>query len=349
MTKGIPQKHNPFCYTAKQIGGILFVLLCFILLFGCSKQETINEKSEDSIEFYASIPTPTPTPTPTPSAVPTPTPSPIVTPVPSIYKIHTPTATQSPEPTSVIQPAFKVDPVDNIDGYVLGHDVNLRSGPGKEYDVSAVISYHTHLTIVGESDQWYQISVEGLQGFMFKDFVGIGAVPTPEPTATPIATPKPTPTPTPTPEPKPTPTPESIPDVLQISEAPAESTGDYSEKELYLAAKLIYAEGKHQTEESFLAMANVLYYRCQSSKFGGGITSISTEVYRSGQFTVVNKSSFKELVPSESALQAVKSVFQNGVRVLPEGVMFFRTERLGTTWSSSRRYYATIGGNCYFY
>ncbi len=89
--------------------------------------------------------------------------------------------------------------------------------------------------------------------------MGVGAIPTPTPT------PKPTKKPTATVKPASTPKPTAEP----VIEAGGE--GDYSKEEVYLVAKLIYAEGKSQSDESFLAMASVVYNRCNSSKFGGTI------------------------------------------------------------------------------
>ena len=46
-------------------------------------------------------------------------------------------------------------------------------------------------------------------------------------------------------------------------------------------------------------------------------------------------------------LQAVREVMESG-SILPSNVMYFRTARKGTDWASSRTYYGTYGGNCYF-
>ena len=92
-------------------------------------------------------------------------------------------------------------------------------------------------------------------------------------------------------------------------------------------------------------MASVLYNRCNSSRFGG---SVEREVYRSGQFSVVNYSSFESLVPSSAALAAAEEVFNGGNRTIPAGVMYFRSASSGQNWSS-REFYKTIGGNNYYY
>lgn len=273
------------------------------------------------------------------------TPAPL--PAPSMIVLATPL------PTATL-PAYTLTTVKNEKGHVKAHDVNLREGPGEEYAVIQQVDYLTSVVITGkttvldegEEQTWYQITFGGVTGFMIKNYVGLGAEPTP--------TPKPTATPKPAATAKPTATPKAEAESGGSSDTSAESipqgsAGSYSEADIYLAAKLIYSEGKSQSETSFLAMANVLYNRCQSSKFGGGVTSVSTEVYRSNQFTPVKKDSFEGLVPSSAALQAAEAVFNGGKRTIPDGVMYFRSAKKGEYWSSKRTFYKTIGGNNYYY
>ncbi|MDL2217099.1 cell wall hydrolase [Christensenellaceae bacterium OttesenSCG-928-M15] len=258
-------------------------------------------------------PTPVPTITPSPSIAPTPTKAP---------------STPSPSPT----PSYDLTKVKNEKGYVKGHDVNLRKGPGTDYKVIDSVRYHTELVITGKTEEWYRVKIGDTTGFMLKEFVGVGSIPTPTPT--PKATEKPKATKAPAKTAAPTPRP-----AVEQGEK-----GNYSDDDIYLVAKLIYAEGKNQTTESFQAMANVLYNRCHSKSFGG---SVEEEVYRKNQFTVVDNSDFATMKPSSAAIKAAKTVFNEGTRVLPTKVMFFRSSRLGTKWSK-RTFYATIGGNNYF-
>lgn len=244
----------------------------------------------------------------------------------------------------------KITSVSNESAHVIGHDVNLREGPGTDYKVIDTIGYLATVEITGKTDDWYRIEFEDSEAFISKQFISLGAEPTPTPK--PTATPKPKATATP--KPTATPSVEETTDTNTDEGSDAEtnvsitqgSKGSYSDDEIYLAAKLIYAEGKNQSTESFLAMANVLYNRTKSKKFGG---TIEKEVYRSGQFTVVKYSSFEGLVPSSKAISAATAVFIDGKRVLPDGVMFFRSASKGEYWASSRTFYKTIGGNNYYY
>ncbi len=321
---------------------ILAVLVCLqLFLFGCAADvesvASIQENMEnagDVLEIPSATVSSMPKllaahPTPTKGTTPT------VVPSPAASVSPTPSATQKPTPEPT--PEYDLKNIEDTKGYIKGHDINVRKGPGTEYDKKGEVDYHTIVTIKAKTDEWYQIKTDEIEGFILKEFVGVGAIPTPTPTPKPKA--KSTPKPTPKPE-------EEEPEAAPEPEIEKGGEGDYSEDEIYLAAKLIYAEGKSQSEESFFAMASVLYNRCNSKRFGG---SVEREVYRSGQFSVVKDSSFGDLKPSSAALRAAEAVFNGGDRTIPAGVMYFRSASLGQHWSSSREFYKRIGGNNYYY
>ncbi len=114
--------------------------------------------------------------------------------------------------------------------------------------------------------------------------------------------------------------------------------------DIVLTARLIYAEGKVQSDESFRAMASVIYNRYRSKRYPNTIEKI---VYQRNQFTVVDDEDFLTDVPTASAFSAVIDVFLNGNVTLPEDVLYFRSERDNKKWGS-REYYNTIGGNMYY-
>ena len=131
----------------------------------------------------------------------------------------------------------------------------------------------------------------------------------------------------------------------------AEYTDDQVEKSgftresLYMAARLIYAEGKKQSEESFEAMASVVYNRVKSKKFPKTIEEVT---FQKNQFTVTRDvDKFMALKPSKAAMNAVYKVFVAVDQTLPENVMFFRSASLSKKWGK-RVYYDTIGGNMYY-
>lgn len=251
------------------------------------------------------------------------TPPPALTPIP----------TETPAPT----PEYDMKELSKK-GYVLGHEVNLRGGPGLTYPIVDVVAYHAIIKVTGESGDWYRIDAGGTEGFMLKNFVGLGGIPTPAPT------PKPTKKPTPKPSGKPaktTPKPTATPKPSIRQGEP----GSYSDAEITLAAQLIYAEGRGQGMDGYIAMANVLYNRTRSSRFDGSIEDV---IFRPGQFSVADdREEFLTIKPNSSALSAAKQVFNDGLRVLPSNVMYFRSARSSKSWGK-RTYYATIGGNHYY-
>lgn len=306
---------------------ICLVLIAALALLGACAQEPeiagdAQVEEEHALTFEA-------------HQVQAPTLAPVVEASPTAPPAASPTPSPTPTPTPI--PPYRLTKVGDEAGYVKGHDVHMREGPGTTYAIVDTINYHTKLVITGKTDLWYKVTIGEQTGFMLKEFIGVGAIPTPTPKATSKATPKATP--------KPTSKPQSSAGTSGV-EIPQGEKGDYSEADVRLAARLIYAEGKSQTKESFRAMANVLYNRCNSKKFGG---SVEKEVYRSGQFSVVKYESFETLSPSNAALQAATDVFNGGVRVLPDGVMYFRSASKGEYWSSSREFYKKIGGNNYYY
>lgn len=248
-------------------------------------------------------------------------------PMPSFSPAPVPTAA----PTAA--PAYAVEQMDKR-GYVYGHDVNLRGGPGLTYPIVDVVGYHTIVKVTGESGDWYRIKTDEVEGFILKSFVGIGGIPTPtpKPTKKPSTTPKTTKKPSSTSTPKPT---------IKQGEP-----GSYNDEEIYMVAQLAYAEGRGQGLDGYVAIANVLYNRVHSSRYGGSIEDV---IFRPGQFTVADdREEFLAIKPNSTALSAAEQVFNGGLRVLPAGVMYFRSARNSKSWGK-RTYYATIAGNNYYY
>lgn len=231
-----------------------------------------------------------------------------------------PTPSPSPSPTATPEstPSYTVEELDEyVDGYVLAATVNLRAGPGTSYDVLGEYERYDTLLVTGTCEEWYRVKLDGLRGYMLKEYVTIGEVPEAEPT------------PSPTPEP-------SVP---AVEETPAQepSTSISQADELYLVAQVVQKEGDL---ESYVAVANVIYNRLQSSSFPNTISEV---IYQKNQFSTSNLKT-----PSTAALAAVQQVFVDGNLILPAEVMYFQAASRGTD-RSGYTYYATYGGNVFFY
>ena len=232
----------------------LLLLAVFAALFiaGCTAQTSagLSDKAvgavvlaeERLIEITPHPTTPAPT-TPAPTAVP-------VTPLPTATPAPTPTLVPTPSPT----PEYELTDVKNVEGYVGALSVNLRAGPGTQYKVIGEYECNTLLTILAKTEEWYQVELDGKTGFMLKEYIGVGAIPTPTPKPTAKATSKPKSTPKPTETPKPV-------------AATNSGAGSYSAEEVLLTAQLAYEESKRGDYDGYRAVANVILNRANSGIF----------------------------------------------------------------------------------
>lgn len=236
-----------------------------------------------------------------------------------------PKATEKPEKTEEPEKEYTVKDIDDERGYVYAKSINLREGPGRDYDIIKEYEQYDTLTVTGKSGDWYQVKIGSRTGFMLKEYVKLGEVPK--------ETPKPTPKPTPEPTAEPVPEVTSEPERTQ---APSISTGSSSHlsDELYLLAQIVYKEGDGP---SYAAVAGVIQNRINSSKFPNSVSGV---IYQKSQFST---GSLK--VPSSAAISAVESVFVNGNNPLPPNVYYFRT---ASSWSG-HELYGKIGGNYFYY
>lgn len=120
---------------------------------------------------------------------------------------------------------------------------------------------------------------------------------------------------------------------------------EFTEDEIYLAAKVVYLEAKGRGTEAYRAVANVIYNRVKSRKFPNNIRDV---VLQRNQFTVTNHSNFGSVKPSTQALNATREVLNGGLRPLPFNVLFFHAVHLGTNWGSDKELYKIIGNNAFF-
>lgn len=120
-----------------------------------------------------------------------------------------------------------------------------------------------------------------------------------------------------------------------------------TEEELVLAARVAYLEAGSK-ENGVRAVLSVIYNRCMAPRFGGEATTIETEVFRKGQFSVVHHKRFDKIEPPEEYVEIAREVFYEGKLYLPENILFFCARRLGKSWGG-RKFYKDIGGNLFFY
>lgn len=344
----------------------IFILVAILAFAGCmAVSQTGNFSADvqmiDTMEIPDDTAAPgTPTPTVQPSAAPTytpaftaeptdePTPAPTAEPTAETTPMATPEPTKSPEPTKTPTPTpkYEVTDLEKKAAYLNAGSANFRKGPGLDYKIIDELKENAVFTVVGKSGDWLKVKYDGTYGFILAEFVEYGAppTPTPKPTAKPTATPKPTKTPSPTVEP--TKQPESNANGGVNSSDYFSSGGGFSADELLLVAQVVQEESKGSGVEARAAVANVIYNRIASSRFPDSVSGV---IFQKNQFTVArDEDKLRAVVPVSKTIEAVNQIFVNGDRFMPEDVLYFRSSSKGTSWNK-RVYYATFGGNSFFY
>ena len=344
----------------------IFILVAILAFAGCmAVSQTGNFSADvqmiDTMEIPDDTAAPgTPTPTVQPSAAPTytpaftaeptdePTPAPTAEPTAETTPMATPEPTKSPELTKTPIPTLKYEVTDleKKAAYLNAGSANFRKGPGLDYKIIDELKENAVFTVVGKSGDWLKVKYDGTYGFILAEFVEYGApsTPTPKPTAKPTATPKPTKTPSPTVEP--TKQPESNANGGVNSSDYFSSGGGFSADELLLVAQVVQEESKGSGVEARAAVANVIYNRIASSRFPDSVSGV---IFQKNQFTVArDEDKLRAVVPVSKTIEAVNQIFVNGDRFMPEDVLYFRSSSKGTSWNK-RVYYATFGGNSFFY
>lgn len=348
----------------------IFILVAILAFAGCmAVSQTGNFSADvqmiDTMEIPDDTAAPgTPTPTVQPSAAPTytpaftaeptdePTPAPTAEPTAETTPMATLEPTKSPEPTKTPTPTpkYEVTDLEKKAAYLNAGSANFRKGPGLDYKIIDELKENAVFTVVGKSGDWLKVKYDGTYGFILAEFVEYGAPPTPTPklTAKPTATPKPTKTPSPTVEP--TKQPENTGGSESNSGVSSNdyfsSGGGFSADELLLIAQVVQEEAKGTDVEARAAVANIIYNRLNSSKFPNSVEGV---LFQKNQFTVTrNEEKLRAVMPISKTVEAVNQIFIGGDMILPDDVLYFRSSKKGTSWDK-RVYYATYGGNSFFY
>lgn len=344
----------------------IFILVAILAFAGCmAVSQTGNFSADvqmiDTMEIPDDTAAPgTPTPTVQPSAAPTytpaftaeptdePTPAPTAEPTAETTPMATPEPTKSPEPTKTPTPTpkYEVTDLEKKAAYLNAGSANFRKGPGLDYKIIDELKENAVFTVVGKSGDWLKVKYDGTYGFILAEFVEYGAPPTPTPKQTmkPTETPKSTRSPSPTAEP--TKQPGSSANGGVNSSDYFSSGGGYSADELLLIAQVVQEEAKGTDVEARAAVANIIYNRLNSSKFPNSVEGV---LFQKNQFTVTrNEEKLRAVMPISKTVEAVNQIFIGGDMILPDDVLYFRSSKKGTSWDK-RVYYATYGGNSFFY
>jgi hypothetical protein len=114
---------------------------------------------------------------------------------------------------------------------------------------------------------------------------------------------------------------------------------EYTDNDITLLARLVWAEARGESYLGQLAVANNVLNRCIDTRYPD---TISKNIYRSGQYTVVKAGRLTSKY-NDSTLQAATDVLVKGVRVLPFWTLNFQ----GANRSNNK--YCRIGGHTFNY
>ena len=80
-----------------------------------------------------------------------------------------------PEPVNEPEPA-STESTDGVPGYISGNDVRFRSGPSSLDAILGEYNYGTALTITGYSGNWTAVTINGVDGYVYSQYVTEGRI-----------------------------------------------------------------------------------------------------------------------------------------------------------------------------
>lgn len=78
------------------------------------------------------------------------------------------TATANVTPASTVQVSSAKGT-----GYVSSDTLNVRQGPGKQYDIILILHKNDSVTLTGDTGEYYRIQVNGKTGYVSKDYISL--------------------------------------------------------------------------------------------------------------------------------------------------------------------------------
>lgn len=125
-------------------------------------------------------------------------------------------------------------------------------------------------------------------------------------------------------------------------EEPVYLVEQYSDAEVELLTRIVYAESRGESDLGQKAVANVVLNRVESKKFPNTIHGV---VYQRSQFQPTSSSWFATMRADERTKRNVQAVL-DGERVLPDNALYFKATYCKVNW---RMKHLTTIGNHEFY
>ena len=167
--------------------------------------------------------------------------------------------------------------VQNSMGTISGSTVNIRTGPGTDYDIAFRLLEGTNVTVLGYQDGWFQIKFVDLIGFVREDLLSVNGLVT-----TAVATAS------------------TTYDVPEVNKTEAQKIVDYAYT--YLGTPYVYG-GK--TPAGFDCSGFTMYVFAQ---FGYTLNRVSTDQYENGVYVAYEDLEIGDLVFFSSNKKAIGHV-----------------------------------------
>lgn len=219
------------------------------------------------------------------------------------------TAAPQPAAEESVQPEDEVKPCSAMTMYT-NDKVNMRKGPTLDDTVIKVLSEDTEITVTGYTADWYRIKFEGKTGYCMKRYAT-----------------------------------SDKPD--DASEQTGEDVISYTDEEFDMLCYVLQGEVGNCSEESKIAVANVIINRVKSPAFPDSIEGVLTQA---NQFTAINGYYNRTNPPSDNTIECARRAL--GGEDNSNGAIYYYAPQYcsGSTaaWFESLTFCLEIDGQRYF-
>ena len=126
----------------------------------------------------------------------------------------------------------------------------------------------------------------------------------------------------------------------RIEEEKKNPINQYSQNEIDLICKIVYAESRGESDLGQKAVANVVINRVKSGKFAKSVEGV---IFQKGQFSPAGRGGFRNIRYDAKTKANVTAVL-SGERVIPDSVMYFNGAA-----GLPRKLYTKIGNHNFYY
>lgn len=116
-----------------------------------------------------------------------------------------------------------------------------------------------------------------------------------------------------------------------------------SEKEIYLMAKMIYAEARGESYTGQVAVGAVIMNRIESDQFPNTLTEV---LYQAGQFTAITDGQFDALSPDSTAIAAAYDA-ASGTDPTYGSLFYWNPQKASNAYLNAKTILATIGNHVF--